>query len=113
MKQGQLIAVNGRIYRYEGIVHKVYAVGIDDKGILDEGNDALYLTDEGIENRGIELTNEQWVGLVSYFLRQDYDLTDEGIHATANDIVYNCFPKSRIPLVEELRNYIAIYMEVS
>lgn len=118
MKQGDLIAVSGTIYEYGGIehingakFHKVYAVEIDEEGILTATYDAWYLTDEGLADRGIDLTEKQWIGLTEHFIRQDYDLTDEEISEAAEDIVYRCFVTTRIPLVDELPNYIAEYMD--
>ena len=119
MKIGDLIAVNGNLYEYGGIenaeyskgltLHKVYVVDIDEEGILTSTGITWYFTDEELSNRGIDLTEEQWIGLVKHFLRQDYDLTEEEIEDAANDIVCRCFAVTRIPLVEELPNYIAIY----
>lgn len=119
MKIGDLIAVNGNLYEYGGIedasyskgikYHKVYDVDIDEEGILTSIGSTWYLTDEELSNRGIDLTEEQWIGLVKHFLHQDYDLTEEEIEDAANDIVCRCFTITRIPLVEELPNYIAIY----
>lgn len=114
MKQGDLIAVNGVLYEYgglEGQLHKVYVVEIDEDGILTATYNSWYLTDEELSNRGIDLTQNQWIGLTEYFLRQDYDLTEEEIKDAAEDIVCRCFAVTRVPLVEELPNYIAIYMD--
>lgn len=119
MKKGDLIAVNGNLYEYGGIesayytkdlkFHEVYVVDIDEEGILTFTGITTYFTDEELSNRGIDLTKDQWFGLVKYFLERDYDLTEEDIEAAANDIVCRCFAVTRIPLVEELPNYIAIY----
>ncbi len=112
MKAGDLIAVSGNLYEYIGYeeeIHKVYDVEIDEKGILTVYGVKSF-SDEELSNRGIHLTEQQWIGLTEYFIRQEYDLTEEEISKTAEDIVCRCFPQSRIPLVEELPNYIAIYM---
>lgn len=120
MKQGDLIAVNGNLYEYGGIekaeyskatFHKVYVVDIDEDGILTATGITCCFTDEELSNRGIKLTENQWLGLTEYFIRQDYDLTEEEIKDAAEDIVCRCFATTRIPLVEELPNYIAIYMD--
>lgn len=114
MKQGDLIAVNGVLYEYGGIedkLHKVYVVDIDEEGILTATHNSWYLTDAELSNRGINLTQNQWIGLTEHFLRQDYDLTEEEIKDAAEDIVCRCFAITRIPMVEELPNYIAIYMD--
>ena len=121
MKIGDLIAVKGNLYEYGGIEegyyskgfthHKVYEVDIDEDGILTATGRTWYFTDEELSNRGIDLTEKQWLGLTEHFLRQDYDLTEEEISETAEDIVCRCFAVTRIPLVEELLNYIAIYMD--
>ena len=119
MKIGDLIAVNGNLYEYGGIesayytkdlkFHKVYDVDIDEDGNLTSTCRTAYFTDEELSDRGIKLTENQWFGLVKYFLERDYDLTEEDIETAATDIVYHCFAVTRIPLVEELPNYIAIY----
>lgn len=113
MKKGDLIAVNGMIYEYEGIqesgLHKVYDVEIDAEGILTRAC-VSYFTDEELSNRGIDLTNKQWIGLTKHFLRKEYVLPEEKIKEIAIDIV-RCFPKIRAPLVEELPMYIALYMD--
>lgn len=120
MKQGDLIAVNGNLYEYGGIeeteyskgltFHKVYVVDIDEYGILTATGITWCLTDEELSNRGIELTEKQWLGLTEHFIRQDYDLTEEEIKDAAKEIVCRCFATTRIPLVEELPNYIAVHM---
>lgn len=114
-KEGQLIAVNGNLYDYIGIdeeikMHKVAVVEIDEEGILTNTHNTWYFTDEELSNRGINLTQKQWIGLIEHFIRQEYDLTDEEINDAVEDIVCRCFSVTRIPLVEELPNYIAIYM---
>lgn len=115
MKQGDLIAVMGVLYEYGGIekpgIHKVYNVDIDEDGILTATYNSWYLTDAELSNRGIHLTAKQWYGLTEHFLRQEYELTEEEIADIAEDIVNRCFAITRIPLVEELPNYIAIYMD--
>ena len=116
MKQGQLIAVNGNLYDYIGYdeeikQHKVAVVDIDEEGILTNTHSTWYFTDEELSNRGINLTDKQWVGLIEHFIRQEYDLTEEEIKDASEDIVYRCFTVTRIPFVEELPNYIAIYMD--
>ena len=121
MKTGDLIAVEGNLYEYGGIekaeyskeltLHKVYIIDIDEEGILTSTGITSYLTNEELSNRGIDLTEAQWIGLVKHFLRQDYDLTEEEMEDAANEIVCRCFTITRIPLVEELPNYIAIYMD--
>lgn len=118
MKVGNIIAVSGNLYEYGGIeyskklkLHKVYDVEIDEDGILTATHNTWYLTDEEISNRGIRLTEKQWIGLTEHFLREEYELTDEAIRKIAEDIVCRCFAVTRRPLVEELPNYIAIYMD--
>lgn len=120
MKIGDLIAVNGLLYEYGGIeksnysqnetLHKVHDVEIDEDGILTVTHNTWYFTDSELSNRGINLTEKQWIGLTEHFIRQEYDLTEEEIADAAEDIVCRCFVTTRIPLVEELPNYIAIYM---
>lgn len=110
MKQGDLIAVNGKLYQYQGIEHKVYEVKIDDQGILASTSNPCYLTNIELSNRGIDLTENQWIGLTEHFIREEYKhLTEEAIKNISKDIVRG-FVTTRTPLVEELSNYIAIYM---
>lgn len=115
MKAGDLIAVNGVLYDYVGFdeetrSYKVAIVEIDEEGLLTNTHNTWYLTAAELSNRGIDLTQKQWLGLTEHFLRQEYDLTEEEITEAAEDIVCRCFTVTRIPLVEELPNYIAIYM---
>ena len=115
MKIGQIIAVNGVLYEYGGSeeskLHKVYVIDIDEEGILTYTHSTWYFTDEELSNRGIDLTQAQWIGLTEHFIRQEYDLTEDEITDAAEDIVCRCFAVTRIPLVEELPNYIAHYMD--
>ena len=116
MNEGTLIAVNNQLYEYvkwneDFKVHEVVAVEIDDEGIITATYIHSYMTPSKMDNRGINLTEKQWIGLVSYFLRNDYDLTEEEITEAAEDIVCRCFVTTRPPLVEELPNYIADYMD--
>ena len=112
-RTGDLIAVNGNLYIYEGMevrYHKVCDVEIDEDGNLICPNTTWYLTDSELSNRGIDLTEKQWMGLTKHLLSKEYDLTDEAIQKATEDIVRRCFATTRMPLVEELPNYIAIYM---
>ena len=119
-KEGQIIAVNGNIYEYGEIedadftkdlkLHKVYIIDIDEDGNLCHTYTTDYLTTEELSNNKIDLTLNQWCGLVAHFIREDYDLTEEEIEDAADDIVCRCLSITGIPLVEELPNYIAEYM---
>lgn len=123
LRQGQLIAVNGNLYEYGGYdkefkVHLVYEVEIDEDGNLTATYVERAFTDEELSNRGINLTQKQWLGIVEYMLRNDYawskvlyNLTEEEITEAAEDIVFRCFTVTRPPLVEELPNYIETYMD--
>lgn len=111
-KQGQLIAVNGVLYEYgeiEDKLHKVYVVDIDEEGILTATYSSWYLTDAELSNRGIDLTQKQWYGIVEHFIRQDYDLTEMQIKGAVMDIVDRCFAYG-IPKIHELADYIAEYL---
>lgn len=119
-KEGTIIAVNGNLYEYgckekadyfNEILHKVYDIEIDEDGILTATYRSWYLTDAELSNRRIDLTEKQWIGLTEHFIREEYDLTEEEIHEAAEDIVCRCFAVTRRPLVEELPNYIAFYMD--
>ena len=118
MKIGDLIAVNGLLYEYGGTekaeysnetLHKVHDVEIDEDGILTAIHSTWYFTDAELSNRGINLTEKQWIGLTEHFIREEYDLTEEEIADAAEDIVCRCFVHG-IPHFEELTNYIAEYM---
>lgn len=116
MDRGQLISVNGKIVEYDRYdkylnTHFGTEIEIDNEGILTHTHIPCCFTDEELSNRGINLTQEQWIGLTEHFIRQEYDLTEEEITEAAEDIVLRCFTVTRIPLVEELPNYIAIYMD--
>lgn len=117
MNRGQLIAVNGNIYEYVKYdevakVHLVSEVEIDCDGILTSTHILSYFYPEQLAEgkNKIDLTAQQWLGLVGHLIRQDYDLTEEEIENAAEDIVCRCFSITRIPVVEELPNYIAEYM---
>lgn len=116
MKQGSLIAVNGNLYDYieydeKSKLHKVSVVDIDEEGNLIYTHNTWYFSNSELSPRGINLTQKQWIGLTKHFLSQNYDLTDEQIDDAANDIVCRCFVITRVPMVEELPNYIDIYMD--
>jgi hypothetical protein len=116
LKRGQLIAVNGNLYEYDRYdkhlnVHFCTEVEIDEDGTLTATYVPCGFTDEELSNRGINLTQEQWIGLTEHFIRQEYVLDEEEIKEAAEDIVCRCFTVTRIPLVEELPNYIAHYMD--
>lgn len=116
-KQGQLIAVNGGIYEYLRFddvakVHLVSEVDIDCEGILTATHILSYFYPEqlaeGIDK--IDLTKQQWYGIVEHFIRQDYeDLEPEEITNATEDIVGRCFAYG-IPKFHELTEYIADYM---
>ena len=112
MKPKDLIAVNGKLYEYfrydeEFKTHIVTEIEIDEEGNLESTYEPTALTDSEISNRGIDLTEKQWIGLTKHFLINDFNISDEGI---AKNIV-NSFATTRTPLVEELPNYIAIYLD--
>lgn len=76
MEQGKLIVINGKLYEYVGWVekfktHEVAVVEIDDEGILTATyiHDYIYPKEmrEGF-NKG-KFTQEQWYGIVGYFIR--------------------------------------------
>ena len=115
-KQGQIISVNGRIYeylRYDEVakVHLVSEIDIERDGILTSTHILSYFYPEQLteENDTIDLTGKQWLGVIEYFIRQDYDLTAEEITDAADDIVLRCFAHG-IPKIHELADYIADYM---
>jgi hypothetical protein len=122
-KQGTLIAVNGNLYEYGGYdkefkVHLVYEVEIDEDGNLTATYVERAFTDAEFSNRGINLTQKQWLGIVEYMLRNDYlwskvlyNLTEEEIETAAEDIVYREFAILGVPTVEELNRRIECYMD--
>lgn len=123
-KQGTLIAVNGNLYEYHGYdekakVHLVYEVDIDCDGILTATYTMCYFYPEQFTEgfNKIQLTQKQWLGLVEYLLRNDYqwskvlyNLTEEEITDAAEDIVYREFAILGVPTVEELNHIIETYM---
>lgn len=114
--QGQLIAVDGVIYEYDGIeadgLHRVYVIDIDEKGILTHTYNSWYLTDEELTAgfNKINLTQKQWYGVVSLLLREELKYSEETIAEAAEDIVYRCFTMS-MPEFDELQDYIDCYMD--
>lgn len=116
MKSGDLIAINGSLYEYgsydeKGKLHIAFVIDIDEDGRLTHTYNGWYFTDEELANNKIDLTLNQWCGLVAHFIREDYDLTEEEIEDAADDIVCRCLSVTGVPLVEELPNYIAEYMD--
>lgn len=123
LKQGKLIAVNGNLYEYGGYdkefkVHLVYEVEIDDDGNLTATYVERAFTDSELSNRGINLTDKQWLGIVEYLLRNDYawskvlyNLTEDEITDAAEDIVYREFAILGKPTIEELYDIIETYMD--
>ena len=117
MKKGQLIAVNGNIYEYGGMtadnssMHRVYDVEIDEEGRLTSTHNAWYFTDEELTEgfNKINLTQEQWYGVVECIIRQNHNVTNEEITEATDDIVGRCFAYGR-PEFDELEGYIDCYM---
>lgn len=115
MKQRDLIAVSGKLYEYfrydeEFKTHIVTEIEIDAEGNLAPTYEPTALTDSQISNRGIHLTSKQWIGLTKHFLREEFNFPEEEIDEIAKNIV-DSFAVTRTPLVEELPNYIAIYID--
>lgn len=115
-EKGQLIAVDGVIYEYDGIeadgLHRVYVIDIDEEGILTHTYNSWYLTDEELTTgfNKINLTQKQWCGVVSLLLREKLKYSEEIITEAAEDIVYRCFAIS-MPKFDELQDYIDCYMD--
>ena len=82
-EKGQLIAVDGVIYEYDGIeadgLHRVYVIDIDEEGILTHTYNSWYLTDEELTTgfNKINLTQKQWCGVVSLLLREKLKYSEE------------------------------------
>lgn len=120
MKRGDLIAVHGDLYEYEGtvesygsegIMHKVYDVEVDEDGMLTATGRTWYLTEEELLNREIHFTKQQWYGIVAHFIREgNFHLNEEEMEDATEDIVGRCFAYG-IPKFEELPEYIADYMQ--
>lgn len=111
-KQGQLIAVNGKIYEYirkETNFHRVAEVEIDEDGYLTATLVEQAFTTEELKDDTIHLTKDQWYGIVAHFIRQDYDFEAEEIEEVTEDIVDRCFAYG-IPKIHELSEYIADYL---
>lgn len=117
MNEGQLVAVNGRIYEYVGFdedlrMHRLSEIELDEDGHLTATYAVCYMADKefALSEDGTDyFTNKQWYGIVEHFIRQDYDLTDEAITDATEDIVDRCFIYG-IPHIHELADYIADYM---
>lgn len=115
MDRGQLIAVSGKIYEYDRYdkylkVHFATEVEIDDEGILTATYVPCCFSDEELANNQIDLTPPQLEGLVTHFIRQGYDLTDDEIGEVVEDILCRCFAVTGTPKFEELSDYIDEYM---
>ena len=54
---------------------------------------------------------EKLLNNVLEILRSKYDLTEEEVMDTFNDIVYRCFSVTGKPTEEELEKYIEEYMD--
>lgn len=115
MERGQIIAVDGHLYEYvefnETIkMHKVAVVEIDEDGNLTATHSAWYFTTQQLENAEVHFTKPQWYGIVEFFIRQDYDLTEEEINDATEDIVGREFAYGRPKTIEELQKHIAVYL---
>ena len=113
-KQGDLIAVNGRIYEYDKYekflgYHIVSEVDIDDEGHLTAVCRLNVFTDEELKDNVVNFTQTQWCGIIEHFIRQEYDLTEEEISNAAEDMVYRCFAYG-VPKLEFLPEYIEEYL---
>ena len=115
-KQGQLIAINGNIYeyvKYDDVanVYLVSEVGIDCDGMLTSTHILSYFyLEQFIEGYNeINLTKDQWYGVVAHIIRQNHDVTEEEIEEATEDIVGRCF-RMNMPQFNELEDYIACYM---
>ena len=111
IKKGTLIAVGGELYEYEyrgDIYHVASEILIDDEWHLTATYISHAFTDEEMKDNAVNFTETQWYGIVSHFIRQDYDLTEEEINDATVDIVGRCFAYG-IPTIEELPEYIAEY----
>ncbi len=109
----RLIAVNGQLYTYISYdkntdLHTVEDVDIDEDGILTATGITWYLTDNEMQNRGIELTEKQWRGLIRQYIAYEYELSEEEMSQAVEDILQAIF--MRIPMVEELDRYVYFYM---
>ena len=117
MKQGNLIAVNGAIYeyvRYDEVanVHLVSEVYIDCDGILTSTHTMCYLYPEQLTEgfNKINLTKDQWYGIVAHFIREgNFHLNEEEMEDATEDIVGREFAYG-VPQFDELESYIATYM---
>ena len=115
MKENRIIAVQGNLYCYDKFdediqMHKVADIEIDEEGRLTCTYRSWYFTDEDLQDNKIDLTQKQWCGLVEQIIQDEYpELDDDSISAAATDIVCRCFV-SGMPIVEELPEYIAEYL---
>ena len=116
MKQGTIVAVNGKIYEYDRYdeqlkIHIMTEIDIDSEGFLTQTYIPCAFTDaEFTFNEVPCFTNDQWYGIVAHFIREgDFDLNDEEMDEATEDIVDRCFAYG-VPKIHELPNYVAEYM---
>ena len=115
MDRGQIIVVNGRIVEYDRYdkylnMHFGTEVEIDNEGKLTHTYIPCCFSTEELDNREIKLAQEQWIGLVEHFIRQEYVIDEEEITEAAEDIVCREFAVLGVPTVEELSHIIETYM---
>lgn len=113
-KQGQLIAVNGKIYEYDRYdanlkIHIAVEIEVDERGHLTCTYIPFAFTSKELESDNTVFTTSQYLGIVDCLIRSKYDLTNEEIDDATEDIVGRCFAYG-IPKMHELEDYIAEYM---
>ena len=116
MNQGQLVALNNKIYEYDRYdehlkIHFVTEIDIDEEGYLTQTYIPYAFTDaEFTFDEKPNFTKDQWYGIVAHFIREgDFDLNEEEMEDATEDIVGRCFAYG-IPKIHELADYIADYM---
>lgn len=111
-----LIAINNRIYDYDKFdddsgMHRVYEVDVDEEGWLTATYIPNFISDEEFRNnKGINLTCKQWVGIIKQMLTHLHNLDDDKAEDAANDIVCRCFVSTGVPKFEGLNEYLKNYL---
>lgn len=116
-KEDYLIAINGNLFLYKGIEfvdgllrHKVECVDIDEDGILTAVCTILDYSSKELKQNEIKFTKKQLYGIVEYFIRVDYNLTEEEINGAVEDIVGREFAYGVPKTIEDLKRHIAKYL---
>ena len=113
--KNDLIVIKGNLYSYgwwdEHLqMHYVGVVDIDEDGILTSTCIPEYFTEEEMqEGKEMNLTQKQWVGIVEFFLRNDFGISCDACPSIAENIVRDFIEEP--PLLENLLEHISKYLK--